>query len=213
MLLVLLVDLSLLLGAVSPAAAAFSPTPARGVWPLHPRPAVVRAFDPPETRFGAGHRGVDLAGSPGESVRTALAGRVTFAGRIAGRGVVVVDHGSTRTTYEPVAASVSVGDVVGAGAVLGRLELAGSHCFPRACLHWGLIEGEERYLDPLTLVGAAPVRLLPLFTGLSFLGPGSALAPPRVATRVAPAVAPLPRFAPLLPVPAKGALGFAPVSR
>ena len=41
--------------------------------------------------------------------RSALAGRVSFAGRIAGRGVVVVGHGATRTTYEPVAAEVSVG--------------------------------------------------------------------------------------------------------
>jgi murein DD-endopeptidase MepM/ murein hydrolase activator NlpD len=136
--------------------------PADGVWPLDPRPEVVSRFDPPETRWGAGHRGVDLAGHVGEPVRAAAPGRVTFAGRLAGRGVVVVDHGGTRITYEPVAASVAVGDSVDAGAVLGRLELFASHCFPRACLHWGLIEGAEHYLDPLTLVGAGPVRLLPL---------------------------------------------------
>jgi len=76
--------------------------------------------------------------------------------------VVVVGHGSTRTTYEPVTATVGVGDRVDAGQVIGRLELFGSHCFPRWCLHWGLIEGRQHYLDPLTLVGAAPVRLLPL---------------------------------------------------
>jgi murein DD-endopeptidase MepM/ murein hydrolase activator NlpD len=136
--------------------------PAHGVWPLDPRPEVVSGFDPPATRWGAGHRGVDLAGRVGQSVHAALAGRVAFAGTLAGRGVVVVDHGTTRTTYEPVAASVSFGDDVGAGTVLGRLELFGSHCFPRSCLHWGLIEGREHYLDPLTLVGAGPVRLLPL---------------------------------------------------
>ena len=92
----------------------------------------------------------------------ALPGAVTFAGSLAGRGVVVVDHGATRTTYEPVAASVAVGTPVAAGAQVGTLELAGSHCFPRACLHWGWIEGET-YLDPLRLVGAGPVRLLPLW--------------------------------------------------
>jgi murein DD-endopeptidase MepM/ murein hydrolase activator NlpD len=137
-----------------------------GVWPLRPRPAVVAGFRPPASRYGAGHRGVDLAGRPGQLVRTALAGRVTYAGRLAGRGVVVVDHGDRRTTYEPVTATVHVGDRVSAGAVIGRLELFGSHCFPRACLHWGLIEGRDHYLDPLTLVGAAPVRLLPLFGSL-----------------------------------------------
>jgi murein DD-endopeptidase MepM/ murein hydrolase activator NlpD len=104
---------------------------------------------------------VDLRGTVGQPVRAAQAGTVTFAGRLAGRGVVVVSHGATRTTYEPVAARVTVGDSVDAGTVIGRLELLGSHCLPGACLHWGLLEG-ERYLDPLTLVGGGPVRLLPL---------------------------------------------------
>lgn len=133
-----------------------------GSWPLRPQPEVVERFDPPEHPYGPGHRGVDLAGRPGQQVLAALPGRVSFSGRIAGRGVVVVSHGATRTTYEPVAADIGVGDVVTAGAPLGRLELAGSHCFPRACLHWGWLRGET-YLDPLRLVGAAPVRLLPLW--------------------------------------------------
>jgi murein DD-endopeptidase MepM/ murein hydrolase activator NlpD len=77
--------------------------------------------------------------------------------------VVVVDHGPTRTTYQPVAASVARGDEVAAGDVLGTLSWAGTHCSPAACLHWGWRRGDT-YLDPLLLVGAAPrpVRLLPL---------------------------------------------------
>jgi murein DD-endopeptidase MepM/ murein hydrolase activator NlpD len=133
-----------------------------GVWPLQPPPEVVRGFDPPDSPYGAGHRGVDLLGTVGQPVLAALSGTVTYAGSLAGRGVVVVDHGATRTTYEPVAASVAVGSRVAAGGQLGTLELPGSHCFPRACLHWGWIEGET-YLDPLRLVGAGPVRLLPLW--------------------------------------------------
>ena len=133
-----------------------------GVWPLQPEPEVVRPFDPPDSPYGAGHRGVDLLGHVGQPVLSALPGTVTYAGSLAGRGVVVVDHGATRTTYEPVAASATVGTPVGAGAPVGTLQLAGSHCFPRACLHWGWIEGET-YLDPLRLVGAGPVRLLPLW--------------------------------------------------
>ena len=133
-----------------------------GVWPLEPQPEVVRGFDPPDSPYGAGHRGVDLLGTVGQPVGSALPGTVTFAGMLAGRGVVVVDHGATRTTYEPVAATVAVGSVVAAGAQLGTLQLAGSHCFPRACLHWGWIAGET-YLDPLRLVGAGAVRLLPVW--------------------------------------------------
>jgi len=132
----------------------------RGVWPLTPH-VVVRGFSPPSTTYGAGHRGVDLAGTVGEAVRAALAGRVTYAGRLAGIGVVVVDHGATRTTYQPVRASVHAGASVAAGAVIGHLQLAGSHCLPDACLHWGWISGTT-YLDPLGIVGGGHVRLLPL---------------------------------------------------
>jgi hypothetical protein len=134
---------------------------------------------------------VDLSGSLGQPVLAAHVGSVTYAGRLAGRGVVVVTRGAERTTYEPVDALVEVGDTVTAGQVLGRLELFGSHCWPRACLHWGLLRG-ERYLDPLTLVGSGPVRLLPLGTGT-----GAPLAAPALPT-AAPGLS-LGRVAPWLP--------------
>ena len=189
--------------AVAPPARADPPAPASGVWPLQPRPAVVAGFDPPASRYGAGHRGVDLGGHLGAPVRTALAGRVSYARRLAGRGVVVVDHGTTRTTYEPVAATVHVGDRVRTGAVIGRLQLFGSHCFPRSCLHWGLIEGRDHYLDPLTLVGAAPVRLLPLAGALPFplLGPWT---PPGQGLLVIPSPAPVRAGLPAEPAQARG---------
>jgi murein DD-endopeptidase MepM/ murein hydrolase activator NlpD len=133
-----------------------------GEWPLQPTPEVGHAFDPPDSPYGAGHRGVDLLGTVGQPVLTALPGTISFAGPLAGRGVVVVDHGATRTTYEPVTATVAVGTPVAAGTPIGTLELARSHCFPQACLHWGWIEGQT-YLDPLRLVGVGPVRLLPLW--------------------------------------------------
>jgi murein DD-endopeptidase MepM/ murein hydrolase activator NlpD len=156
------------------------------VWPLAPVPRVVDDFDPPSSPWGAGHRGVDLLGSVGQRVRSALPGTVSFAGRIAGRGVVVVTHGDidggvhggTRTTYEPVSAARAVGTQVSVGAPVGTLELAGSHCFPRACLHWGWRRGET-YLDPLGLVGAGPVRLLPLWRAAPVdPAPTAVVAPP-----------------------------------
>jgi murein DD-endopeptidase MepM/ murein hydrolase activator NlpD len=176
-----LVVVVLLVALVSPTwpagarGAPVAPVPV-GVWPLQPRPAVVRAFDPPDVPFGSGHRGVDLLGSPGQQVHSALSGRVTYAGRLAGRGVVVVDHGNTRTTYEPVRASVHVGDLVLSGQPLGVLEPFASHCSPRACLHWGWIRGDT-YLDPLLLVGGGPIRLLPLWLPLA-LQPGARWQPP-----------------------------------
>jgi murein DD-endopeptidase MepM/ murein hydrolase activator NlpD len=132
-----------------------------GVWPLAPRPPVVRGFEPPPEPWLPGHRGVDLLGSPGQRVRAAAAGTVTFAGTLAGRGVVVVSHGTTRTTYEPVLPSVRAGALVAAGAPLGTLSGAAGHCPPRVCLHWGVLR-DKIYLDPLSMLGSAPVRLLPL---------------------------------------------------
>jgi hypothetical protein len=37
---------------------------------------------------------------------------------LVGRGVVVVDHGATRTTYEPVDPTVAVGTGLAAGDVI-----------------------------------------------------------------------------------------------
>ncbi|MET8634584.1 peptidoglycan DD-metalloendopeptidase family protein [Streptomyces sp. NPDC004096] len=157
--------------ATSPPPAAGDPVPAvaRG-WPVGQRPAILRGWDPPPGPYGPGHRGVDLAAQPGDPVRAVAAGRVVFAGRVAGRGVVSVDLADTgdpplRTTYEPVRASVGEGDEVVAGGELGVLEPPAAHC-PRACLHWGLRRGEA-YLDPLALLPpwllrAGPSRLLPL---------------------------------------------------
>ena len=149
-------------------------------WPLDPPVAVVTAFVAPAGPFAAGHRGVDLAGQVGEAVRAAGAGVVAFAGVVAGRGVVSVDHpGGLRTSYEPVAAAVGLGDLVGAGAVLGRLQAVASHCPPAACLHWGLRRGGT-YLDPRSLLGALQVRLLPVWGSA---GPATARAGPSVPLR------------------------------
>jgi murein DD-endopeptidase MepM/ murein hydrolase activator NlpD len=106
-----------------------------GVWPLRPTPEVVHDFDPPDDPWGSGHRGVDLAGRVGQPVHNALPGTVAFVGHIAGKPVVTISHGETRTTYEPVSSTIEVGARVAAGARIGSLELPFSHCFPSACLH------------------------------------------------------------------------------
>lgn len=164
--------LTVLPAATTPAVA--DPDNPDGVWPLRPPPAVVRRFEPPPTPYASGHRGVDLAGAPGQAVLASLAGTVGFAGFIGGKPVVTVLHGGRRTTYEPVVATVERGQPVAAGDVLGRLTITDGHCFPGTCLHWGLIEGisdDEVYLDPLTLVGGeGPVRLLPLWRDEPVIG-------------------------------------------
>lgn len=137
------------------------PTSTVWAWPLEPVPAVVHGFDPPAERWGAGHRGVDLLGSAAQPVMSIAAGEVTVAKPVAGRGVVVVSHGALRSTYEPVTASVHVGQHIDAGQVIGLLQTTRSHCLPAVCLHLGLRRGRV-YLDPLSVLGPRPVRLKPL---------------------------------------------------
>jgi murein DD-endopeptidase MepM/ murein hydrolase activator NlpD len=139
---------------------------ARLDWPLRPRPAVLRVFDAPSPNWNRGHRGVDLAGVPGQPVYAAAEGTVVFAGELAGRPLVSIAHpGGLRTSYEPVQPSVRVGQFVDAGAVIGRVQAGHDGCAAAACLHWGAMWGAASradYVDPLGLLASTPIRLKPL---------------------------------------------------
>ncbi|MBD7995981.1 M23 family metallopeptidase [Arthrobacter sp. Sa2CUA1] len=168
-------------GAARPAA---QPGPA-GLWdwPLTPEPGVIRPFDKPGQRWLAGHRGVDLAASSGDAVRSPADGIVRFAGHVVDRPVLTIDHGDgTLSSFEPVTATVAVGETVTAGQTVGLLTPGGGlttadphdrsapersqpHC-PNTCLHWGVrLDGE--YVDPLRyLLDRRPSVLLPLAGGM-----------------------------------------------
>jgi murein DD-endopeptidase MepM/ murein hydrolase activator NlpD len=165
----MLIALLALLIVISRAPAATGSSAAQNTWswPLDGSPSVVRGFEPPPEPWLAGHRGVDLLAAPGELVRAASGGRVTFAGPVGGVPAVAVTHpDGLRTTYEPVLAAVGRGADVARDTVLGRVSAGGSHCLPLACLHWGLRRGGS-YLDPLSLVGAdIEVRLLPVWSDM-----------------------------------------------
>ncbi|TCB96328.1 M23 family metallopeptidase [Micromonospora zingiberis] len=131
-------------------------------WPVDGQPRPARRFDPPPRPWLPGHRGVDLLAPAGATIRAAGAGTVRYAGMVAGRPVISVDHADgLRTTYEPVEPMVTVGTLVPAGTVLGVLEPGHPGCPEAACLHWGLRQGND-YLDPLALLGLGRSRLLPL---------------------------------------------------
>ncbi|MGI5217236.1 M23 family metallopeptidase [Nocardia sp. CA-290969] len=136
-------------------------------WPLRPRPAVERHFDPPEQDWLPGHRGVDLTGAPGQAVYAAGPGTVVFAGEVAGKPVVSIRHeGDLRSTYEPVTAELAVGSRVTRGTRIGVLEAGHAGC-AAACLHWGVRRESSRrakreYLDPLGLLDLTPIRLKPV---------------------------------------------------
>lgn len=156
---------------VAPAGtAAAAPVVADTTW-VRPVPGpLVRPFDPPARRWSAGHHGVDLAASAGETVHAPAPGTVVFAGAVAGKPVVVVAHpGGLRSTFEPAAATVRVGTHVGGGDPVARRAggdgdggAGAGHCGARRCLHWGVLRGDA-YLDPMTFLGEdAPIVLLPV---------------------------------------------------
>lgn len=183
--LVLVVGAVLLLGGAVSAA----PRPSTGFgWPLAGQPRVDRAFDPPRTTYGPGHRGVDLRGWADATVRSAGPGWVSYAGLLAGRGVISVTHdGGLRTTYEPVEAAVEVGQPVSRGSPIGVL--TGGHRSCRqgtTCLHWGLLRGRT-YLDPLSLIRPPELRLLPLGDAPRTRAAGGALHQPSIVITEAPA--------------------------
>ena len=162
--------------AASPASGADTAPPRTDLrGPLGAAPVVVTPFDPPAQRWLPGHRGVDLAGSALAAVHAPAAGTVVFAGSVAGRPVLSLDHGAgLRTTYEPVSATVRVGDPVVPGQVVGRLLAGHVGCPVEVCLHWGarLASGgpggdDDEYVDPMSLldVDARPIRLKPLQPG------------------------------------------------
>jgi murein DD-endopeptidase MepM/ murein hydrolase activator NlpD len=120
-------------------------------WPVVGQ--VIREFEPPESPFGSGHRGIDIAVSLGTEVGAAATGVVSFAGWVAGSLFVSIDHpDGIRTTYSWLSEiRVSDGQPVEAGELValtghGHAEILVPH------LHFGARMGDQ-YIDPLLLLG------------------------------------------------------------
>ncbi len=104
------------------------------------------------------HGGLDLAAPRGAPVRAAAAGRVALVGDYFYTGwSVFIDHGVGLVTayFHLDAATVSPGQAVGAGDLLGVVGSTGRSTGPH--LHWGVYLAGVR-ADPLSLlaVAAAP---------------------------------------------------------
>ncbi|HUP98938.1 MAG TPA: peptidoglycan DD-metalloendopeptidase family protein [Aeromicrobium sp.] len=146
-------------GALSPAIAGDGswawPVPDAG--PL----ADEHRFDAPDSPYSAGHRGVDLSTLVGAPVRAVADGVVAYVRKVAGVDVISVDHGTERSTYQPVTADVEVGERVHASDVIGHIAPGPFHCVT-PCLHLGRIaRADERYLDPFErLASRSHIRLV-----------------------------------------------------
>ena len=140
------------------AAAAGEP---RWSWPVAPV-VVANAYAAPPRPYAAGHRGIDLAASPGAVVSSPSTATVRFAGVVVDRAVLTLDHGDgVLSSYEPLASELEVGAEVVAGTRLGLVS-AGGHC-AADCLHVGVrIDGQ--YVSPLLFFDRVPrAVLLPLW--------------------------------------------------
>jgi len=131
--------------------------------------SVIRDFDPPDTPFGSGHRGIDIAAPVGTPVRVAAGGLVTFAGPVGGRLFLTIDHGAgLESRYSFLSAlAARRGDSVAAGQVVARSGTGhAGDLVPN--LHFAVLL-RDAYVDPLDYLGAIEVwrfiRLAPLDSG------------------------------------------------
>jgi murein DD-endopeptidase MepM/ murein hydrolase activator NlpD len=134
--------------------------------------AVVRGFDARAGPYGAGHRGIDIAAPMGEVVRAPAAGRVVFAGPVAGTTWVSVQIApGVLVTLGPVP-----DPAVRAGPVRARSPIGRVGPGHGGSLHLG-VRVDGVYVDPLPYLLDRPrARLAPL------LSPGG-LPPPERAHR------------------------------
>jgi murein DD-endopeptidase MepM/ murein hydrolase activator NlpD len=160
--LVVVLTLAAILGA-APAASA------SGTWSWPVIGPVIRGYDPPDSPYGSGHRGIDIAASLGTPVVAVEAGVVSFAGPVGGQLFVSVDHGAGIVSSYSYLSLVQVhkGDVVARGFTLGRSG-SGHVGETPAHLHFG-VRVDGSYADPMTFLEppsvVALIRLAPLEVG------------------------------------------------
>ena len=137
-----------------------APRPRAGAWawPVD-SPRIVQAYEAPAHRYGPGHRGIDLRPVTGDVRLLAPAdGTVAFAGAVAGRGVLTIDHGNGLvTTLEPIETSLVPGTAVTKGEEVGTVTIGG-HTEPGA-VHFG-VRRDGEYINPLLLVAEVPRAVL-----------------------------------------------------
>ena len=146
------------------------PPRVRGLW-MPVTGAVVRGFDARAGPYGPGHRGIDISAPVGATVRAPAAGRIGFAGPVAGTTwVSLVVAPGVRVTLGPLLDPVTAGRVlsrapvgrVGPGHRAGPTEGAGPGS--GATLHLS-VRVDGVYVDPLAyLIDRPRPRLAPLPT-------------------------------------------------
>ena len=165
------------------AALAAAPAARAWTWPTDGQVLQPFSFDPASPYAAGQHRGIDLAGSPGDGVRAPKAGVVSFAGTVPGSGrsvtIETADGWSVTLTHLGTI-SVKKDAVVAEGDPVAAVGDPGVGEAPFVQLGIRKTTDPQGYVDPLGLL------------------------PPRVAAPAAPAPDPQPA-APAAPAPAAAA--------
>lgn len=127
-------------------------------WPVDGPRSIVVPYRAPAHDYGAGHRGIDIAISPGAAVRAPADGIVAFSGTVVDRPLITIEHaGGYVTTFEPLSSTLSPGDEVAAGDVVGSLATGGHAA--AGTLHIG-VRLDGAYINPMLMFGDVPRAVL-----------------------------------------------------
>lgn len=138
-----------------------------GAWPWPVLGEVITPYINGNDPYAAGqHRGLDIAAPVGEPVLAIVDGRVSFTGRLPDGGLTVTVRGDNGrwlvSNLHLSASTVSAGEHVRAGDLLGRVGTSGRRSAVRPHLHLGVRRAADRaYVDPLTLLGAQRLASAP----------------------------------------------------
>ncbi|MDP9404369.1 MAG: M23 family metallopeptidase [Actinomycetota bacterium] len=123
------------------------------------------------------HSGTDFAASEGTPIRSAVSGRVTFAGKKGGYGNIVIVQGNDGREYRYAHISrigATTGDEVIAGAAIGGVGQTGTATGPH--LHFEIRQGGKA-LDPETVFAADENSPAPAPAGAGAVQAGPVVGP------------------------------------
>ena len=108
----------------------------------------------PASKWGAGHRGIDLLVGAEEQIKGPFSGTVHFQGKVVDRNVLTLKSSSgLLASFEPICSNLSAGDDVTKGDQIGHYcagaENYEEHC--EMCIHFS-VRSENGYLNPLLFV-------------------------------------------------------------
>jgi peptidase M23-like protein len=140
--------------------------PAAGLWTWPVTGPILRGFDPPDSPYGSGHRGIDIGTAVGTAIAAPADGVVSFAGTVGGQLFLTIAHSSSLRSTASWLTDVLVrtGDTVAEGQVVAHTGW-GHAADPLPHLHFS-VRLDGVYVDPLDYLAPLDVsgliRLAPV---------------------------------------------------